>query len=80
MFLRTMGVLPTEQAVQVPAQCMAANTVALSRLTERTFYSQQSEGGGDVPDPIKRGSESDSAMDMDVAPPLRMSVTEYRKE
>lgn len=33
MFLRTMGALPTEQAVQVPAQCMAVDTVALSRLT-----------------------------------------------
>lgn len=78
-FPGTMGALPTEQAVQIPAQSMAADTVALSRMTrEDTLLPEER---GEVPDPIKReGSEPDSAMVLDVAPLLCMSVTEYRKE
>lgn len=72
MFLWTMGALPTEQAVQVLAQSMAADTVALSRLTREDILLPTEWGRGEVPDPIKReGSKSGSAMDLDVAPPLR---------
>lgn len=42
----TMRALPTEQAVQVPAQSMAADTVALSRMTrEDTLLLTEYVGG-----------------------------------